>query len=101
MANTDARLANRILLGLVLGAVAGAIVLAVGARVPALLEGARWFATTICDPLGQVFLRMLSFVVIPLVFASLQTVPPRLQRPELDPNGAARASLSRARPGAT
>jgi Na+/H+-dicarboxylate symporter len=71
MANTDARLANRILLGLVLGAVAGAIVLAVGAQVPALLEGARWFATTICDPLGQVFLRMLFFVVIPLVFASL------------------------------
>jgi Na+/H+-dicarboxylate symporter len=71
MANTDARLANRILLGLVLGAIAGAIVLAVGAHVPALLEGARWFATTICDPLGQVFLRMLFFVVIPLVFASL------------------------------
>jgi DAACS family dicarboxylate/amino acid:cation (Na+ or H+) symporter len=71
MANTDARLANRILLGLVLGAVAGAIVVAVGAHVPPLLEGARWFATTICDPLGQVFLRMLFFVVIPLVFASL------------------------------
>jgi len=71
MANTDARLANRILLGLVLGAVAGAIVVAIGGQVPALLEGARWFATTICDPLGQVFLRMLFFVVIPLVFASL------------------------------
>jgi DAACS family dicarboxylate/amino acid:cation (Na+ or H+) symporter len=71
MANTDARLANRILLGLVLGAVAGAIVVAIGAHVPALLDGARWFATTICDPLGQVFLRMLFFVVIPLVFASL------------------------------
>jgi DAACS family dicarboxylate/amino acid:cation (Na+ or H+) symporter len=71
MASNDARLANRILLGLVLGAVAGAIVVAIGAHVPALLEGARWFATTICDPLGQVFLRMLFFVVIPLVFASL------------------------------
>jgi DAACS family dicarboxylate/amino acid:cation (Na+ or H+) symporter len=71
MANTDARLANRILLGLVLGAVAGAVVVAIGGQVPALLEGARWFATTICDPLGQVFLRMLFFVVIPLVFASL------------------------------
>ena len=67
----DSRLANRILLGLVLGAVAGTVVLAVGSAVPQLLEGARWFATTVCDPLGQVFLRMLFFVVIPLVFASL------------------------------
>jgi Na+/H+-dicarboxylate symporter len=67
----DSRLANRILLGLVVGAVAGAITLAVGGAAPRLLEGARWFATTICDPLGQVFLRMLFFVVIPLVFASL------------------------------
>jgi len=60
---------------------------------------APWFADNVCDPLGQVFLRMLSFVVIPLVFASLQTVPPRLQRPELDPNGAARASLVAHGPG--
>jgi DAACS family dicarboxylate/amino acid:cation (Na+ or H+) symporter len=71
MPHSDARLANRILIGLVLGAVAGAIVLALGTQIPALLEGAQWFATTICDPLGQVFLRMLFFVVIPLVFASL------------------------------
>lgn len=70
-ADVDARLANRILLGLALGAVAGSIVLAVGTAMPAVLEGARWFATTICDPLGQVFLRTLFFVVIPLVFASL------------------------------
>ncbi len=70
-ADVDAKLANRILLGLVLGAVAGTLVLLVGGAVPALLEGAKWFATTICDPLGQVFLRMLFFVVIPLVFASL------------------------------
>lgn len=71
MPDIDSRLANRILLGLVLGAVAGAIVLAVGTRVPALLSGAQWLATTLLDPLGQVFLRMLFFVVIPLVFASL------------------------------
>jgi DAACS family dicarboxylate/amino acid:cation (Na+ or H+) symporter len=67
----DSKLANRILLGLVLGAAAGAIVLVIGTYVPALLEGARWLATTLLDPLGQVFLRMLFFVVIPLVFASL------------------------------
>jgi DAACS family dicarboxylate/amino acid:cation (Na+ or H+) symporter len=70
-ADTDSRLANRILLGLALGAVAGMIVLAIGSAAPAVLDGARWFATTVCDPLGQVFLRMLFFVVIPLVFASL------------------------------
>lgn len=69
--STDAKLANRILVGLVLGAVAGAVVLAIGAYAPQVLAGAQWFATTICDPLGQVFLRMLFFVVIPLVFASL------------------------------
>jgi len=70
-ADVDAKLANRILLGLVLGAVAGTLVLLLGGAVPGLLDGARWFATTICDPLGQVFLRLLFFVVIPLVFASL------------------------------
>ncbi len=71
MADIDTRLANRILVGLALGAVAGSVVLAVGNFVPGLLAGAQWFATTVCDPLGQVFLRMLFFVVIPLVFASL------------------------------
>lgn len=70
-ADTDTKLANRILLGLALGAVAGVIVLAIGSAAPAVLDGARWLATTVCDPLGQVFLRMLFFVVIPLVFASL------------------------------
>lgn len=70
-ADIDSRLANRILLGLVLGAVAGTMVLAIGSQVPALLEGAQWLATTLLDPLGQVFLRMLFFVVVPLVFASL------------------------------
>jgi len=71
MTDIDSRLANRILLGLVLGAVAGTIVLAIGTQVPALLEGAQWLSTTLFDPLGQVFLRLLFFVVIPLVFASL------------------------------
>jgi DAACS family dicarboxylate/amino acid:cation (Na+ or H+) symporter len=35
------------------------------------LQAAQWLATTLLDPIGQVFLRMLFFVVIPLVFASL------------------------------
>jgi DAACS family dicarboxylate/amino acid:cation (Na+ or H+) symporter len=71
MSDIDARLANRILLGLVIGAIAGAVVLLIGSVAPAVLDGARWLATHAFDPLGQVFLRMLFFVVIPLVFASL------------------------------
>ncbi len=70
-ADTDTRLANRILLGLVLGAVAGAIVLVIGRFSPQVLQAAQWLSTTLLDPIGQVFLRMLFFVVIPLVFASL------------------------------
>jgi Na+/H+-dicarboxylate symporter len=70
-ADTDSRLANRILIGLAVGAVAGTLVLLLADFVPGLLEGAQWVATNLFDPLGQVFLRMLFFVVIPLVFASL------------------------------
>jgi DAACS family dicarboxylate/amino acid:cation (Na+ or H+) symporter len=67
----DSKLANRILIGLAIGAVAGALVQLAAPAAPALLTGAQWFAANVCDPLGQVFLRMLFFVVIPLVFASL------------------------------
>ena len=71
MADIDTRLANRILTGLVLGAVAGAVVLVIGKFAPPVLSGAQWLSTALLDPIGQVFLRMLFFVVIPLVFASL------------------------------
>jgi len=67
----DSKLANRILIGLAIGAAAGALVQLAAPAAPALLTGAQWFAANVCDPLGQVFLRMLFFVVIPLVFASL------------------------------
>ena len=68
---SDAKLANRILRGLVLGAIAGSVVLLLAPYVPGLLDASKWVATNLFDPLGQVFLRMLFFVVIPLVFASL------------------------------
>jgi DAACS family dicarboxylate/amino acid:cation (Na+ or H+) symporter len=55
----------------VLGAIAGAVVLVIGRFSPGVLQAAQWVATTLLDPIGQVFLRMLFFVVIPLVFASL------------------------------
>lgn len=71
MSDTPARLANRILLGLVVGLAAGLATLAVGHWFPGVLDGARWVSTAVLDPLGQVFLRLLFFVVIPLVFASL------------------------------
>lgn len=35
------------------------------------MDGLRWVATQILDPVGQVFLRLLFFVVVPLVFTSL------------------------------
>lgn len=80
MSDVDTRLANRILLGLLIGAVAGAATLLIGAIAPSVLEGARHFAKFVLDPLGQVFLRMLFFVVIPLVFASLAMGVAQLER---------------------
>jgi len=80
MTEVDTRLANRILLGLAIGAVAGAATLLIGAAAPAVLDGARKFTTLVLDPLGQVFLRMLFFVVIPLVFASLASGVAQLER---------------------
>ncbi|MGH8176670.1 MAG: dicarboxylate/amino acid:cation symporter [Steroidobacter sp.] len=71
MAQADTRLANRILIGLVIGAVAGVIVLMVGAFAPGVVDASRRLSIAIFDPLGQVFLRLLFFVVIPLIFASL------------------------------
>jgi DAACS family dicarboxylate/amino acid:cation (Na+ or H+) symporter len=71
LADTSKKLANRILIGLAAGAVAGVLTLLLGAFDPRLVDGARWVATTFLDPLGQVFLRLLFFVVVPLVFASL------------------------------
>ncbi len=73
MAARDDRLANRILIGLVIGATAGALTLLIGNFAPAVLDGARTLATYVLEPLGQVFLRLLFFVIIPLVFASLAT----------------------------
>jgi DAACS family dicarboxylate/amino acid:cation (Na+ or H+) symporter len=71
MTSRDDRLANWILIGLLAGAVAGAATLMIGAVTPAALTASRTLATTVLDPLGQVFLRLLFFVVMPLVFASL------------------------------
>ena len=73
MAETNRPLANRILIGLVVGIVAGVVTLAVGRFSPEALGFMRKVASNVLDPFGQIFLRMLFFVVIPLVFASLAT----------------------------
>ncbi len=70
-ADSSGRLANRILIGLLIGALAGGATLLIGEASPGFLVAAQEFATVVFDPIGQVFLRMLFFVVIPLVFASL------------------------------
>lgn len=71
MAETNRPLANRILIGLVVGVIAGVATLALGNVFPGLVPAMRSFSTHVLDPFGQIFLRMLFFVVIPLVFASL------------------------------
>ncbi len=79
-AELGTRLANRILWGLLIGAAAGGVTLLIGEAYPPLLEAARKFATLVLEPIGQVFLRMLFFVIIPLIFASLATGVAQLDR---------------------
>jgi len=71
VADSDPKLANRILVGLLFGVLAGVVTLLIGSKVPEVLDFARVLSVQIFDPLGQVFLRLLFFVVMPLVFASL------------------------------
>ncbi len=64
-------LATRILWGLAIGVVAAVITLGMGEIFPPVLDVMRRVSVAVLDPFGQIFLRMLFFVVIPLVFASL------------------------------
>ena len=58
---------TKILLGLVIGAAAGVI----SNQLWADSENLLWVANNIANPIGQIFLRMLFMVVIPLVFTTL------------------------------
>ncbi|MBN8714347.1 MAG: dicarboxylate/amino acid:cation symporter [Xanthomonadales bacterium] len=69
--STPNSLAKRILWGLVIGVVAAVVTLGIGYFHPPTLGLMRKISTAVFDPFGQIFLRMLFFVVIPLVFASL------------------------------
>lgn len=62
---------TKILIGLGVGAILGIGANTLGSSNPSLNEKALWVAKYISDPIGQVFLRMLFMVVVPLVFASL------------------------------
>ncbi|WP_266169060.1 dicarboxylate/amino acid:cation symporter [Dyella subtropica] len=69
--STPTRLAARILWGLLIGVIAAVVTLGIGQFHPGTLKSMQAISAAVFDPLGQIFLRMLFFVVIPLVFASL------------------------------
>lgn len=97
---SDAALANRILRSLIIGMILGVITLLAGPHISLpvfiqelaghigitkadnFLELMRGVATVALDPFGRVFLRLLFFVVVPLVFASLATGVVQLGRPD-------------------
>ncbi len=70
---TSRSLATRILIGLAVGIIAAVATLAIGHFHPPTLTFMQKVSTAVFDPFGQVFLRLLFFVVIPLVFASLSS----------------------------
>lgn len=65
------RLASRIMWSLLIGLILGVIARLIAGANPAANSTLQWSAINILDPIGQVFLRTLFFVVMPLVFASL------------------------------
>ncbi|WP_277752527.1 cation:dicarboxylate symporter family transporter [Rhodanobacter glycinis] len=73
-------MAKRILWGLVIGIVAAVVTLGIGRLHPATLSVMQKISGAVFDPLGQIFLRMLFFVVIPLVFTSLASGVAQLGR---------------------
>ncbi|HEY5553153.1 MAG TPA: dicarboxylate/amino acid:cation symporter [Opitutaceae bacterium] len=71
MAISTEKLASRILWSLVIGAILGCVTLLGGGIFPELVPAARRVSVAVLDPIGQIFLRLLFFVVVPLVFSSL------------------------------
>jgi DAACS family dicarboxylate/amino acid:cation (Na+ or H+) symporter len=57
--------------GMAIGLGMGVMARLIAARHPAVRPPAEWVAAQLLDPVGQVFLRLLFFVVVPLIFASL------------------------------
>ncbi|MGA0920405.1 MAG: dicarboxylate/amino acid:cation symporter [Gemmatimonadaceae bacterium] len=65
---TGMKLHTKILIALVVGAVAGIVV---NTQLGATHAGVTWVNTYLAGPVGQVFLRMLFMIVMPLVFSSI------------------------------
>ena len=78
--SNSSTLAKRILWGLLIGVLAAVATLIVGQPFPSALAAMRKVSNAVFDPLGQIFLRMLFFVVIPLVFTSLASGVTQLGR---------------------
>ncbi|CAM5228391.1 dicarboxylate/amino acid:cation symporter [Rhodanobacter lindaniclasticus] len=78
--STSTPLAKRILWGLVIGVVAAVVTLGIGQLHPPTLALMQKISGAVFDPFGQIFLRMLFFVVIPLVFSSLASGVTQLGR---------------------
>jgi len=57
--------------GLAAGLLGGLLIRGAMAVQPKWAEAANWLCVQVLDPFGQIFLRLLFFVVVPLVFASL------------------------------
>jgi Na+/H+-dicarboxylate symporter len=76
------RLAQRILWGLLAGVAFGLAARWLMALAPESEPAIRWLGREALDPFGQIFLRLLFFVVIPLVFGSLALGIVQLQRLE-------------------
>jgi DAACS family dicarboxylate/amino acid:cation (Na+ or H+) symporter len=61
----------RILIGAAIGVIGGVIAHAMWWDDPATRETLKWLITTITDPVGRIFLRLLFMLVLPLIFAAL------------------------------
>lgn len=67
----SSRLARRIMWGMAAGMALGLIARLAAGWMPRLGPAAEWVVLELLDPVGQIFLRLLFFVVVPLVFGSL------------------------------
>src|SRR5687767_1225084 len=69
--NSADRLARRIIWGLIIGLAFGLMARGVLLLKPGWTPPVNWLSQQMFDPFGQIFLRLLFFVVVPLVFSSL------------------------------
>lgn len=70
---TSERLTRRILWGLAAGLFGGLVIRGVLAAQPGWSRAADGLCVEVLDPFGQIFLRLLFFVIVPLIFASLSS----------------------------